>query len=163
MGLSNEQIIDYLHRSYTAVDGLWFEKVEEEYGFEEALKIDEKVWYVLPKIQARKLKSMTGLSSGIDDLYECFTTKLGIDRIVFSSSKDEEGFTIRITECPWLKLLCNANREHLAGEIGSRICTAEYSTWAKEFGSEIRYELQSQLCKGGECCELRFFTSSSHE
>jgi hypothetical protein len=161
MKLSDKQIIDYLHRSYTAVDGLWFMKVEEVYDFDTALDIDEKVWLVLPKIQARKIKSLTGLSAGLDDLYECFTTKLAIDGLVFTSEKEENGFTIRITECPWLALLRNAEREHVAGTIGSKICTAEYSTWAKEFGADIQYELQSQLCRGATCCTLRFFIQAS--
>ncbi len=158
MKLTQEQMIEYLHRSYTAVDGLWFMKVEEETDFETALRIDEKVWQVLPKIQARKMKSLTGLSAGLADLFECFTLKLGIDGLVFSTAQEKNGFTIQITKCPWLELLRNAKREHLAGEIGAKICNAEYSTWAREFGEDIQYELLSQICRGGECCRLRFFS-----
>jgi len=42
--LSDEQKTEYFRRSYTAVDGLWFMKVEERHGFEEALRLDEAVW-----------------------------------------------------------------------------------------------------------------------
>jgi len=51
--LTDKQIVEYFKRSYTAVDGLWFMKVEEIYGFDTALDIDEEVWKVMPKIQAR--------------------------------------------------------------------------------------------------------------
>jgi hypothetical protein len=51
--LTDRQIADYFHRSYTAVDGLWFMKVEAACGFDTALDIDTGVWKVMPKIQAR--------------------------------------------------------------------------------------------------------------
>jgi len=51
-------ITEYLRRSYSAVDGLWFMMVEKEFSFDDALKIDESVWGVLPKIQSRKAKEL---------------------------------------------------------------------------------------------------------
>jgi hypothetical protein len=56
--LTPEQIAEYYHRSYTVVDGLWFMKIEEKYGFDAALDIDKEVWKVFPKMQARLLKSL---------------------------------------------------------------------------------------------------------
>lgn len=44
---------EYFRRSYRAVDGLWFMMIEKKHGFDEALELDEAVWRVLPKIQAR--------------------------------------------------------------------------------------------------------------
>jgi hypothetical protein len=37
MSLQDKDVREYFHRSYTAVDGLWFVKVEEKYGFDKAL------------------------------------------------------------------------------------------------------------------------------
>ena len=67
--LSNRQIAEYFHRSYTAVDGLWFMKVEEKYGFDVALDIDNEVWKVFAKMQARLLKSLGQTGDGIDSLH----------------------------------------------------------------------------------------------
>lgn len=161
MDLTSEQIIEYLHRSYTAVDGLWFMKAEEAFSFEIALDLDEKVWHILPKIQARKIKTLTGRTQGLDDLYECFIAKLTLDRLEFDAVKDDQGkeFTITIRRCPWLELLRDSKREHLAEKIGSRICTAEYSTWAREFGPNIHFDLKSQICKNAPCCTLHFTTT----
>jgi len=64
--LTYKQIAAYFHRSYAAADGLWFMKVEEKCGFETALEIDDQVWKVLPKIQARMLKSMLLLDEGME-------------------------------------------------------------------------------------------------
>ena len=66
MRLNEEQIKAYYHRSYTAVDGLWFMKVEDKYGFEKALEMDNAVWQIMPKIQARMLKSMLNCGENID-------------------------------------------------------------------------------------------------
>ena len=54
---SNKDIIGYLSRNFTSVDGLWFVKIEEILGFEKALEVDKEVWKILPKIQARFIKA----------------------------------------------------------------------------------------------------------
>ncbi len=81
--LSADEIREYLARSYTAVDGLWFMKAEEQFGFEKALEIDALVWAVMPKIQARQLKSFLNLDSGLDALWSCYSEKLSLDGFDF--------------------------------------------------------------------------------
>jgi hypothetical protein len=48
---------------YKSVDGLWFMKVEEKDGFNAALTVDNEVWKVMPKIQARMIKSFLVLGT----------------------------------------------------------------------------------------------------
>ncbi len=153
--LSDRQIADYFHRSYTAVDGLWFMKLEEEYGFDKALEIDRRVWEVLPKIQARKLKSILDVGEGLEALEECLTTKLDLEGFSFETEGFEEGFRIIIHECPWHELMVRSGREELSGKVGSVICDTEYPVWASEFG-DIRFELKEQICEGSSCCTLDF-------
>ena len=75
-GLTDGQKTEYFRRSYTAVDGLWFMKIEETLGFDEALRLDEAVWKVLPKIQARALKEMMHLQSGLPGLWQALSARL---------------------------------------------------------------------------------------
>lgn len=159
--LTERQIGDYFKRNYTAVDGLWFVKVEEKYGFETALDIDDEVWQVMPKIQARKLKSMGQLEEGLDALGECLTTKLALDGFAFTAEQSNDGNTLKITlsECPWHDIMMRSEREHLSVKVGTRICNTEYSVWAAEFGDRITFELQDQICKGRKCCKLVFQVS----
>ena len=161
MHLTDQQKNEYLHRSYTAVDGLWFMKVEQQYGFDSALDIDEQVWHILPKIQARELKEVTGLTSGLEALRQCLTAKLELDHLDFTSSTDPDDrrFTITINHCHWCHLLEKSGRGHLAGAIGTRICRAEYSTWAREFGSDISFEPGLRICNGADRCILSFASS----
>jgi len=113
--LSNKQIADYLYRGFVAVDGLWFMKVEEKFGFDMALEIDNEVWKTLAKIQARKIKELKQSGTGLDALIDCFTTRLKIERFAFNVVKESEGgFKIVIDSCPWCDFLEKSNRQHLS-------------------------------------------------
>ena len=156
--LSSKQIAEFWHRSYASVDGLWFMKVEEKYGFDAALDVDNEVWKVLPKMQARMMKSMGGTGDGIDGLFECLTTKLNLEGFKFEAKKtgNDDGFMITISKCPWHDLMVKSGREELSGRVGSLICNTEYSVWASEFGNNIRFELGDQICMGSGSCVLQF-------
>ena len=57
--LPKEKIPDYIFmqlRNLWAVDGLYFLGIEEHYGTEVATTIDARVWEVMGKIEARRLK-----------------------------------------------------------------------------------------------------------
>jgi len=156
--LTPEQIAEYFHRGYTAVDGLWFMKIEEKYGFDAALDIDNEVWKVFPKIQARLLKSLGKTGDGMDALLECLTTKLTLESFKFKAEKtDNKGdFKITIKECPWHNLMVKSGREKLSGKVGTLICNTENSAWASEFGPNVRFELGQQICQGSQSCILKF-------
>lgn len=155
--LADDQAAVFFLRSYTAVDGLWFMKVEEQLGFEAALEIDAAVWSVMPKIQARALKTMTGQERGLAALHLCLTTKLHWEGYAFEAILDDgRALQITIRDCPWRRLLHKSGREHLAERIGRRICGIEYAVWAAEFGEALRFKMGACLCAGEGCCELRF-------
>jgi len=159
--LNDKQIIEFWHRSYRTVDGLWFVKIEDRYGFDTALDIDRDVWTVFPKIQARMIKSMGGLEAGLAGLLEAIETKLDIEGFEFEVRKaaDGRGFDVVISECPWHKIMTASGREHLSGKVGTLICNSEYSVWASEFGDDIRFEMNEQICEGCDSCILRFIST----
>lgn len=156
--LTSEEIARYLRRSYMAVDGLWFMKVEEVYGFDTALDIDREVWKVMPKIQARMLEEIGNAQNGLAGLRACFATKLALEGMSFrvEQSEGERAFQIVISDCPWHALMVKSGREHLSEQVGSTICRTEYSIWAREFGEDIRFELRDRMCEGSPCCVLHF-------
>jgi hypothetical protein len=160
--LNDSQRADFYHRCYKAVDGLWFMKIEEIYGFETALDIDDTVWKVFPKIQARMIKEMGKKGNGIKALFECFTTKHELEGFTFTAKMDDSGtsFEITVQKCPWHNVMVKSGREHLSGKVGTRICHTECSVWASEFGDDIVGELESQICTGAETCRLRFSQSA---
>jgi hypothetical protein len=154
--LTNRQIIEYFHRSYKAADGLWFMKVEEKYGFNVALEIDKEVWKVMPKIQARMIKSMLGKGKGKAAFLESLTAKLSLEGFKFKAEQRENGFRIQISDCPWHNLMVKSGREKHSAKVGTTICNVEYSAWASEFDKNMQFTLRTQKCKGSEHCILDF-------
>ena len=155
INLTDWQIAEYFRRSYTAVDGLWFMKIEEIYGFDAALQLDEAVWRVLPKIQARAMRSMAHLENGLAGLYEGITTRLALEGFEFKAEKDAEGFSVFVERCPWHELMVKSGREHLSETVSNIICDVENSIWAHEFGV-AKFDREYRICKGSERCILRF-------
>jgi hypothetical protein len=156
IGLTDEQILRYFHRSFTAVDGLWFLKSEERYGFDGALETDRRVWEVLPKIQARMIKSFRKLDKGIDSLRDCLTIKLTLDGFKFKAVSSRKGFEIVINECPWHIILVQSKRSSVSAIIGKTICSTEYSVWAAEFDDSISFDFKNRICEGARSCILQF-------
>ena len=131
-------------------------KVEEKIGFDAALDVDREVWKVMPKIQARMIKSMLKLNNGADALFRGLTTKLELEDFKFKAEKNMNGFRITITDCPWHNLMIKSGREKLSGVVGTTICGTEYPVWVSEFGGSMRFKLKSQKCKQSEYCVLDF-------
>ncbi len=164
--LTDKDKIEYLYKNYIKTDGLWFVKVEEQFGFDKALEIDREVWKVLPKMQARFLKKKLALGDGIDNLTVALREKMHIDGFETKiniknkgkSGKDSAGTdnaaagcdsaTVSINRCPWHNIMIKAGREDLSKEIGSVICLAEYTAFAKEFGANIKVSVEKQICSG---------------
>lgn len=158
--LTDKQIAEYFKRSYRAADGLWFMKVEEKHGFESALEIDDEVWKVLPKIQARMIKSMLNVEGGLDGLEKCIRVRLDLEEHGFQAERHGKVLEIHIIRCPWRDLMVKSGREHLSQKVSSLICTEENSVLASEFG-DISFELGERICDGRECCRFRFIDRSS--
>jgi hypothetical protein len=62
--ISKEKLPDFVFmhlRNMWAVDGLYYLFIEEEYGTKVATDIDRKVWEVMGKIEARKIKKLLNI------------------------------------------------------------------------------------------------------
>ena len=140
------------------MDGLWFLKVEERFGFEAALDADRKVWKVMAKIQSRALKSILASPAGdIPDFRKAFSAKLKLDGFTSGTRASKDGgFTVTVRACPWLEMLAKAGRLEYAERIGAAICGSEYAVWAQEFGDTYAMELRSRICRGDKACKISF-------
>jgi len=156
--IGNDEIIEMLRRSYFAVDGLWFVMVEEDEDPERAMELDERVWRVMPKIQARKARELLGCDGDSPaDVARGMALKLaaeGHDYEVRVTSPAEA--EIVITKCPWREVLAASGRTYLGPEIADRICATEGAMWASEFGADLQFELAEAICHGDDRCRLVF-------
>ena len=148
---------EFLHRSYTAVDGLWFVMVEDAHGFDRALELDREVWAVMPKIQARRARELLELHGDAPvDLARCIGLKFSADSQNAEISHDAHGVRVRLTACMWLDAMRRSGREHLASRVGEVICNTEFGVWAREFGGRYEVSIPRRLCDGCGCCEIVF-------
>ncbi len=158
--LTQEQKTEYFRRSYTAVDGMWFMKVEERLGFDEALRLDEAVWKVLPKIQARALKGMMHLPDGLPGLEQALAVRLALEGFEFEIEPRENGFAVIVKRCPWHDTMIKSGRGELSERVSDLICQVENSVWSSEFsgekGWEIEFNREERICRGEGRCVLRF-------
>jgi len=159
----SELMIEMLRRSYFAADGLWFVMAEEELGLERALTLDERVWRVMPKIQARKARELLKCEGDSPaDVVRCVALKLaaeGYDYTIHATGLEKA--EIVITTCPWREVLESSERTHLGPHIADRICATEGATWAAEFSGDIEFTMPEAICRGDSCCRFVFTRRSS--
>ena len=158
IAMEKDILIEYFKRSYFALDGLWFTMLEEEFSFDKALEIDEKVWRILPKIQARKVKDLLGLKGiGLADFRRAIKVKLEAEGYEYQENElGSHHIQIIIHSCPWYNILKKTNREHLEPQIADAICSLEFQVWLKEFGEGLNFRFEPRHCAGEPICRLDF-------
>jgi len=150
---NDQQLVEYLRRSYVAVDGLWFMKLEEDLGFSGALEYDRRVWSILPKIQARKAKELLNLGNGPEALAQGMALSCQAEEMTADFQQQEGGLEVTVTGCPWVRMLEKSGRLHLAVPVAKAICTVTFAAWAREFG--MHFALEEMACEQQHCL-LRF-------
>ena len=151
-------VIEYLRRSYFAVDGLWFVKTEELFSRDDALRLDEQVWQILAKIQARKAKELLKIEGGsLADLALALWLKFAAEGYEYRvAERTSRILRIHVHVCPWLEVLKKAGRMSGAAEICDRICGREGVIWAREFSPDIEFCLETKMPDGAPVCNLLF-------
>ena len=152
--MEDKIITEYLRRSYSAVDGLWFMIIEKHFSFDKALELDTEVWSILPKIQARKIKELLSLEGkGVSDFIQAIKVKLEAEEYDYEIlTENDHHIQIRMSRCPWFEALKKAKREHLACKIADAICPTEFAVWLKEFELDMDISTQARFCDGDNIC-----------
>jgi hypothetical protein len=96
-------------------------------------------------------------------LKDCLDIKMKLDGFLFSSGFTKEkksttinGIEIVITKCPWHDTMVKSKREEFSPKIGTVICSAEYSGFAKEFVVNPDFEIRDGICRNCDTCVFRF-------
>lgn len=154
---SDRMLVEMLRRSYLACDGLWFVKTEEAYGLAAAFDLDDAVWQVMPKLQARKARELLGIEDrSLPGLVKCYALKLTAEGYQFTISESDQQAEMAVISCPWRLALLRAQRTDLGPDIARRICTGEGRGWAREFGPHISFQLADSMCEGAGSCRFVF-------
>jgi hypothetical protein len=147
-------ITEYLRRSYSAVDGLWFMMTEKKFSFDKALELDVEVWSILPKIQARKVKELLSLEGkGVSDFVKAIKVKFEAEEYDYEiETYGDNHIQIKMHRCPWFEMMKKSNRLNLASKISDAICPMEFGVWLKEFDLNMNISTPSRFCDGDNVC-----------
>ena len=89
-------------KNWVAMDGLWFQAVEQAYGMDAALALDRRVWEQFAVIEARRIKERLALPKrgGLNALEIAFKNRL-ISRLneMEILRPDEKNLTITLKTC----------------------------------------------------------------
>ncbi len=149
----DERLLRLMRSAITAIDGLWFLEVEEKVGFEEAFKIDIKVWKRYGPIIINRIKKALSISSNnLDSFLQVLDYLCAIDGTQFKiKEKSPKLAFLQVIHCPWWENLKRSKRENL---VRCDIVDKEiFPEWAKAFNSKIEFQLDRSLPKGDEACE----------
>jgi hypothetical protein len=126
------------------------------------MKLDESVWDVMSKIQARKARQLLGIEcNGLPALAKAFQLKLTAEGFEFATKTDNGKAAVTVRKCPWFEILRTSDRTQIAEVIADRICAREHAGWAKEFGPGIEVSFKRRLCVDGcDTCSIVFSTSA---
>ena len=142
---SKEQLIELIEnycKNWLAMDGVWFQSVEQKYGMDEAMKHDCAIWEKFTVIEAKRIKAFLNLpdNAGIEGLKQAL--KL---RLYANINRDEiivEGNTLtyRTTECRVQHARTSKGMElHPCKSVG----IIEYGLFAKTIDSRFTCECVS--------------------
>lgn len=72
------ELLDIYSKNWLAMDGVWFQSIEQKYGMEEAIKHDENAWRNFTVIEAGRIKNFLQLPerSGIDGLKKALSLRM---------------------------------------------------------------------------------------
>ena len=64
------KLIDIYSKNWLAMDGVWFQSVENKFGMDEAIFHDENAWRVFTVVEANRIKEFLGLpkQAGLEGL-----------------------------------------------------------------------------------------------
>jgi hypothetical protein len=137
--IPKEQLMDFLFLSFRnlwAVDGLYFLEIEKQWGIKAATEIDQTVWEIMGKIEARKLKEFFHIQG--NDVaalmtalrYTCWALDLEESEIVLEKNRA----VIRNTNCRVQKTRISKGLP----EFGCKPVRLGFlKAFAKEFNPEI--------------------------
>ena len=148
---------EYLRKCFFSVDGLWFLKIEDDADFEKALELDLDVWRVMPKIQARTIRDLLQLGTGLAALRQALAFKHSAEAYRFEASPiTQQRFSIDMHACPWVAHIKKAGRMHILERIAQQICPMEHRIFTDEFGTHIEIEHHQERCVADGCCRFVF-------
>lgn len=158
-------LIENCSKNWLAMDGVWFQSVENQYGMEEALKHDAAAWKRFTKIEARRAKEFLGLSdqAGLEGLKKALNLRMYANMNQDSCEISGNTLNYKIYDC-------RVQYARTSKGLGMHPCKSigiiEYSGFAEEIDPRIKCECVScypDMTDPGCSCSWRFILEEENE
>ncbi len=155
--LSQEELVGLIEayaKLYTALDGLWFLSVEEEYGHDVATKLDIKVWESLAPREAKRLSDVSkAAEGGIEAVIEALKLRPTFLTKEYEVIKEGNRAIVRVTKCRSLEAMERDKRD-----VSSciRLLESVYPKFANSIDNRVKLQVRKappRESAGGTCCE----------
>lgn len=133
-----EEYVSFMLRQYRLVDALWFLGVEDRFGLDEAVKLNEKIWEDLAYRSAKEIMRRFKVDGG------------GIHAVVQALSyypwsvitgyriEESEGLaTIKVPSCPPQEARMRAGRKIFPCKVMHRL---DFQSFAKAIDERVKVE-----------------------
>jgi hypothetical protein len=161
LDIPKDKLVDLLFlqlRNMWSVDGLYYIGIEEKFGNEGAIEIDANVWEVMGKIEAKRLKTIMGISG------EDISSMIGALRISsWALDLEEKEIEIERDRAILRNTNCRVQNTRIKKGLGEFPCKqvrwGYLKTFARGFNESI--EVRCNVCppdshKDNLWCEWEF-------
>lgn len=130
------QLIELYSKNWLAMDGVWFQSVEQKLGMDEAMEHDANAWARFTVIEAKKLKAFLGLPerAGLEGLAKAL-------RLRFYANINEDEIVIKGDTLIYRTLECRVQSARKRKAMPLHPCkpvgVIEYSGFAKAIDDRI--------------------------
>lgn len=151
-------LIEAYSKNWLAMDGLWFQSLENKYGMQEAMCRDEEVWTHFTAIEAKRVKEFLNLEEypGLQGLEKAL-------KLRFYANINRDELIIKDNTLIYSTLECRVQTARLRKNMPYHPCKSvgiiEYSEFAKIIDKRIVCDciscypvLQTESC----CCKWKF-------
>lgn len=150
--LSKEQLVELLtmaSKNLVAMDGVWFQVLEEQEGMDRAIEVDTEVWRRYPRAEAQRLKRFLGLDDapGLKGLAQALALNYNVHANEASmyweedeTSEGGEALVFRIDVC---RVQAARARKGMDYHPCKPVGIEEYTTFARAIDDRIEVECLS--------------------
>lgn len=156
------ELIEIYSKNWLAMDGVWFQSVEQKLGMDEAMYHDAKAWERFTVIEAKRIKEFLKLSerAGIEGLAKAL-------KLRFYANINKEIIEIYGDTLIYTSVNCRVQRARERKRMPFHPCKSvgiiEYSGFAKTIDDRFVCECIScypDITDNSCCCKWKFTLSS---
>ncbi len=152
------QLIEIYSKNWLAMDGVWFQSIEQKYGMDEAMYHDKEAWRRFTVIEARRIKAFLKLeeNAGTDGLAKAL-------RLRFYANLNKDKIEVAGNTLLYTSLDCRVQTARKRKGMPLHPCKSvgliEYGAFAKVIDSRFACECIScypDITDSACCCKWKF-------